>query len=77
MTRKKLCLIGGAGFLLAVMLFTGLFLLLLQKDPSALTNEAAAASGPMSFQALSSGDIYGLLAVVVFLALFFYFVLKS
>ena len=77
MTRKKLCLIGAAGFLLAVMIFTGLFVLLLQKDPSALPSEAATASGPMSFQALSSSDIYGLLAVIAFLVLFFYFVLKS
>lgn len=77
MTRKKLCFVCGAGFLLAIVLFTGLFLFILQEDPSALSNEAVASSGPTSFQGLSSGDLYGLIGVIVFLLLFFYFIFKS
>lgn len=77
MTRKRLCFACGAGFLLAIVLFTGLFLLILQEDPAALPNEAVTSSGPTSFQGLSSGDLYGLVGVIVFLLLFFYFVFKS
>lgn len=78
MTRKKFYCMFGAGFLLAIAVFTGLFLIVLQSDPSAsLPPDAAASSGPTAFQAISGGDLYMLLGLVAFLLLFFYFVFKG